>query len=76
MVTQIGQVSTLRTLEKDNAKLQRRVDTYEQQHANAELLKETNRALEKKLKAAEAFKQQATAQAIELDILKRERADW
>ncbi|POY71151.1 hypothetical protein BMF94_5908 [Rhodotorula taiwanensis] len=70
------QVSTLRTLEKDNAKLQRRVDTYEQQHANAELLKETNRALEKKLKAAEAFKQQATAQAIELDILKRERADW
>ncbi|BGP56157.1 hypothetical protein JCM8202_005923 [Rhodotorula sphaerocarpa] len=70
------QVSTLRTLEKDNAKLQRRVETYEQQHANAELLKETNRTLEKKLKAAEALRQEVAAQAIELDILKREKADW
>lgn len=70
------QVSTLRTLEKDNAKLQRRVETYEQQHANAELLKETNRSLEKKLKQAESLKQQVAAQAVELEILKREKADW
>lgn len=70
------QVSTLRTLEKDNAKLQRRVETYEQQHANAELLKETNRSLEKKLKQAESLKQQVAAQAVKLEILKREKADW
>lgn len=71
-----GQVTTLRTLEKDNAKLQRRVETYEQQHANAELLKETNRSLEKKLKQAELLRQQVAAQSVELEILKREKADW
>ncbi|GAA5868651.1 hypothetical protein JCM3774_003613 [Rhodotorula dairenensis] len=70
------QVTTLRTLEKDNAKLQRRVETYEQQHANAELLKETNRSLEKKLKQAEFLRQQVAAQSVELEILKREKADW
>ena len=75
-IRRAGQVSTLRTLEKDNAKLQRRVETYEQQHANAELLKETNRSLEKKLKQAESLKQQVAAQAVELEILKREKADW
>ncbi|GAA5988157.1 hypothetical protein JCM10908_002087 [Rhodotorula pacifica] len=70
------QVTTLRTLEKDNAKLQRRVETYEQQHANAELLKETNRSLEKKLKQAESLRQQVAAQEVELEILRREKADW
>ncbi|KAG0663864.1 coiled-coil domain-containing protein mad1 [Rhodotorula mucilaginosa] len=65
-----------RKSKKDNAKLQRRVETYEQQHANAELLKETNRSLEKKLKQAESLKQQVAAQAVKLEILKREKADW
>lgn len=52
------------------------METYEQQHANAELLKEANRSLEKKLKQAELLKQQVAAQAVELEILKREKADW
>lgn len=52
------------------------METYEQQHANAELLKETNRSLEKKLKQAESLKQQVAAQAVKLEILKREKADW
>ncbi|GAA6058221.1 hypothetical protein JCM3770_005022 [Rhodotorula araucariae] len=70
------QVTTLRTLEKENGKLQRRVETYERQHANAELLKETNRALEKKVKAAEELRAQLARQEVELEVLRREKADW
>ncbi|GAA5975325.1 hypothetical protein JCM11641_005938 [Rhodosporidiobolus odoratus] len=70
------QVTTLKTLEKENGKLQRKVETYERQHANVELLKETNRSLEKKVKAAEEVRQQVTAQQVELDLLRREKADW
>ncbi|GAA5890523.1 hypothetical protein JCM8208_004901 [Rhodotorula glutinis] len=70
------QVTTLRTLEKENGKLQRRVETYERQHANAELLKETNRALEKKVKAAEALRAQLSQYEVELEVLRREKADW
>ncbi|GJN91229.1 hypothetical protein Rhopal_004247-T1 [Rhodotorula paludigena] len=70
------QVTTLRTLEKENGKLQRRVETYERQHANVELLKETNRSLERKVKAAEELRQQLSAQAVELEVLRREKADW
>jgi len=69
-------VTTLRTLEKENGKLQRRVETYERQHANAELLKETNRALEKKVKAAEDLRAQLARQEVELEVLRREKADW
>ncbi|GAA5901369.1 hypothetical protein JCM6882_007758 [Rhodosporidiobolus microsporus] len=70
------QVTTLRTLEKENSKLQRRLETYERQHANVELLKETNRSLEKKVKAAEEVRQQVAAQNVELELLRREKADW
>ncbi|GAA5836698.1 hypothetical protein JCM11251_002702 [Rhodosporidiobolus azoricus] len=70
------QVTTLKTLEKENGKLQRKVETYERQHANVELLKETNRSLEKKLKAAEELRQQVAAQNVELEMLRREKADW
>ncbi|GAA5848212.1 hypothetical protein JCM9279_000980 [Rhodotorula babjevae] len=70
------QVTTLRTLEKENGKLQRRVETYERQHANVELLKETNRALEKKVKAAEALRSQLSQYEVELEVLRREKADW
>ncbi|BGP00260.1 hypothetical protein RTG_01943 [Rhodotorula toruloides ATCC 204091] len=70
------QVSTLRTLEKENGKLQRKVETYERQHANIELLKETNRSLERKVKAAEELRQQLAGQAVELELLRREKADW
>ncbi|BGP40889.1 coiled-coil domain-containing protein mad1 [Rhodotorula kratochvilovae] len=70
------QVTTLRTLEKENGKLQRRVETYERQHANAELLKETNRALEKKVKAGEELRAQLARQEVELEVLRREKADW
>ncbi|BGP16988.1 coiled-coil domain-containing protein mad1 [Rhodosporidiobolus nylandii] len=70
------QVSTLKTLEKENGKLQRKVETYERQHANIELLKETNRSLEKKVKAAEELRQQISAQNVELAVLRREKADW
>ena len=74
--TATGQVTTLRTLERENGKLQRRLETYERQHANVELLKETNRALEKKVKAAEALRAQLSQHEVELEVLKREKADW
>ncbi|GEM07952.1 mitotic checkpoint family protein [Rhodotorula toruloides] len=70
------QVSTLRTLEKENGKLHRKVETYERQHANIELLKETNRSLERKVKAAEELRQQLAGQTVELELLRREKADW
>ncbi|GAA6009294.1 hypothetical protein JCM10207_004339 [Rhodosporidiobolus poonsookiae] len=70
------QVTTLKTLEKANGQLQRKLDTYERQHANIELLKETNRSLEKKVKAADETRQQVSALTVELDLLRREKADW
>ncbi|GAA5867035.1 hypothetical protein JCM8547_008417 [Rhodosporidiobolus lusitaniae] len=70
------QVTTLKTLEKENGKLLRKVDTYERQHANVELLKETNRSLEKKVKAAEETRQQLQALHVEVELLRREKADW
>ncbi|GAA6062156.1 hypothetical protein JCM10212_002368 [Sporobolomyces blumeae] len=70
------QVTTLKTLEKENSKLSRKLETYERQHANFEVLKETNRTLEKKLKVLEELRQQNAAQAIEIDALKREKNEW
>ncbi|GAA5910674.1 hypothetical protein JCM5296_001688 [Sporobolomyces johnsonii] len=70
------QVTTLKTLEKENGKLQRKLDTYERQHANVEVLKETNRSLEKKVKGVEDLRQQVAVQAMELEMLKREKSEW
>ncbi|GAA6005728.1 hypothetical protein JCM11491_003987 [Sporobolomyces phaffii] len=70
------QVSHLKALEKDNGKLKRKLETYERQHANVEVLKETNRALEHKLKGLDELRQKLSAQALEMDALKRERNEW
>ncbi|CEQ41957.1 SPOSA6832_03736 [Sporobolomyces salmonicolor] len=70
------QVTTLKTLERENGKLQRKLDTYERQHANIEVLKETNRSLEKKVKGVEGLRQQIAVQAVELEMLKREKSEW
>jgi cell shape-determining protein MreC len=72
----LGQVSHLKALEKDNGKLKRKLETYERQHANAEVLKEENRSLENKLKGLDELRQQLAAQRIEMDSLKRERNEW
>ncbi|GAA5828613.1 hypothetical protein JCM3766R1_003760 [Sporobolomyces carnicolor] len=70
------QVSHLKALEKDNSKLKRKLDTYERQHANVEVLKEANRSLENKVKGLDELRQQLAAQALEIDSLKRERNEW
>lgn len=56
--------------------MKRKLETYERQHANAEVLKEENRSLEIKLKGLEDLRQQLAAQRIEMDSLKRERNEW
>lgn len=71
-----GQVSHLKALEKDNSKLKRKLETYERQHANVEVLKEANRSLENKVKGIDELRQQLAAQALEMDSLKRERNEW
>jgi len=63
-------------LEKDNNKLKRKLETYERQHANVEVLKEANRSLENKLKGLDELRQNLAAQALEMDSLKRERNEW
>ncbi|GAA5929465.1 uncharacterized protein JCM15063_004157 [Sporobolomyces koalae] len=70
------QVTHLKALEKDNSKLKRKVETYERQHANVEVLKEANRSLETKLKGLDQLRQQLASQALEMETLKRERSEW
>lgn len=72
----VGQVNHLRALEKDNQKLVRRVETYEQQHANVEILKESNKTLEKKLRGMADLRQRIAAAEIEAEDLKREKKEW
>lgn len=71
-----GQVTHLRALEKENGKLQRRVDTYERQHANVEILKEQNKALEKRVHGLDELRAKMAAQEAELKSLQREKSDW
>lgn len=71
-----GQVSHLKALEKENGKLKRKVETYERQHSNVEVLKEANRSLENKLKGLEELRRELSAQALEIDSLKREKNEW
>jgi mitotic spindle assembly checkpoint protein MAD1 len=71
-----GQVSHLRTLEKENGKLARKLDTYERQHANVEVLKEANKALEKKVRGMDEMRKQVAAQEAEVEALRREKSDW
>ncbi|KAM0789394.1 hypothetical protein ACM66B_000222 [Microbotryomycetes sp. NB124-2] len=70
------QVAHLRTLELDNAKLRRRVETYERQHANIDVLKETNRTLEKKLKALEELRSVNAEQQATIEQLEMQKAEW
>ncbi|GAA5871712.1 hypothetical protein JCM16303_000840 [Sporobolomyces ruberrimus] len=70
------QVSHLKALEKENGKLKRKVETYERQHSNVEVLKEANRSLENKLKGLEELRRELSAQALEIDSLKREKNEW
>lgn len=43
----------LKRLEADNDKLNRELDTYKNQHANIEILKEAKKGLENKLKVSQ-----------------------
>ena len=71
-----GQVAHLRTLEKENGKLVRKLDTYEKQHANVEILKEANKTLEKKLRGLDDLRKQTAAAEAEAKDLKREKREW
>lgn len=71
-----GQVSHLRTLEKENGKLTRKLETYERQHANVDVLKEANKTLEKKVRGMDELRQQIATQDAEMDALRREKKDW
>ena len=75
-VPSAGQVSHLKALEKDNNKLKRKLETYERQYANVEVLKEANRSLENKVKGLDELRQKLAAQALEMDSLKREKNEW
>ncbi|KAL8280734.1 hypothetical protein RQP46_006738 [Phenoliferia psychrophenolica] len=70
------QVGHLRTLEKDNGKLRRSLDTFEKQHANLEVLKEANKSLEKKVISFDALRQSSATLAAEVESLKREKREW
>lgn len=54
----------------------RKLDTYEKQHANVEVLKEANKALEKKLRGLDDLRKQAAASETEAEDLKREKREW
>ncbi|KAK4699236.1 hypothetical protein P7C70_g7025, partial [Phenoliferia sp. Uapishka_3] len=70
------QVSHLRALEKENGKLVRRLETFEKQHSNYEVLKESNKALEKKARGVDALRQQAVTLEAEVEAMKREKREW
>lgn len=70
------QVEHLRSLEKENGKLVRKVDTYEKQHANVELLKENNKSLEKRLRGMDSMRKRMAELEAELDASKREKSEW
>ena len=75
-LTASGQVAHLRALEKENGKLRRNLDTFEKQHANLEVLRESNKALEKKVRGVDALRHQAATLESELDAMKREKREW
>jgi FtsZ-binding cell division protein ZapB len=52
------------------------LDTYEKQHANIEVLKESNKALEKRLSAMDDLRKQSAIAQAEADDLKREKREW
>lgn len=71
-----GQVTHLRTLEKENAKLGREVQTYKNQHANFEVLKESKKTLENKLRAMDDLRTRAAVVQAEVAELRREKEEW
>ncbi|KAK4048184.1 coiled-coil domain-containing protein mad1 [Microbotryomycetes sp. JL201] len=70
------QVAHLRSLELENAKLRRRNETYERQHANVDVLKESNRTLEKKLKVLDELRTAYAEQQVLIKRLEMEKAEW
>lgn len=54
----------------------RRVETYEAQHANIEILRESNKTLEKKLRGVEELRKKLANAEIQVDTLTREKQEW
>lgn len=71
-----GQVSHLKVLEKENSKLLRRLETFEKQHENVDVMKETIKSLEKQVKVMDSLRDQLAASQAQVDQLKREQREW
>lgn len=69
-------MATLRTLEKENGKLTRELQTYKNQHANVEVLKEAKKSLEGKLRGMDELRARCAAKEHEVDDLEREKREW
>lgn len=63
-------------MEKDNQKLTRRVETYETQHANIDILKESNKTLENKLRGMEDLRKRSVTAELQVESLNREKQEW
>jgi Tfp pilus assembly protein PilO len=72
----IGQVTHLRSMEKETAKLNRELQTYKNQHANLEVLKEAKKSLENKLRGMDELRTRSAGLEVDLQEMKREREEW
>lgn len=70
------QVGYLRTLEQDKARLARRVELMDRNQANVEVLKEENKALERKVRYAEGLRHQVAELEMHLQEAEREKKEW
>ncbi|KDE06718.1 hypothetical protein MVLG_02915 [Microbotryum lychnidis-dioicae p1A1 Lamole] len=70
------QVAHMQSVEKENQRLARRLEVFEKQHVNVEVVKEANRTLERRVKAVDELVKKVAEQEVELEGLKREKLDW
>jgi mitotic spindle assembly checkpoint protein MAD1 len=70
------QVGYLRTLEKENQRLTRKVELMDKNQANVEVLREENKALEKKVRHVEELRHQVAELEMQLQVAEREKKEW
>ncbi|KAK4057332.1 coiled-coil domain-containing protein mad1 [Microbotryomycetes sp. JL221] len=72
----LGQVTHLRSLEHENAKLRRRLETYERQHSEFEVLRESNKSMEKRIRLLNELRGVNITQEAKIHQLEREKLEW
>jgi hypothetical protein len=63
-------------MEVETAKLNRELQTYKNQHANLEVLKEAKKSLENKLRGMDELRTRSAGLEVDLQEMKREREEW